>query len=417
MGQVAGPSEVALPLDVAAIRKDFPILARQVHGKPLIYLDNAATTQKPRPVLEAVESFYEEICSNVHRGVHDLSGRATLAFEAARGKVQRFLGAREEKGIIFVRGATEGINLVAHSFGRSRLQRGDEIIISTMEHHSNIVPWQILCQEKGTVLKVAPITDSGELRMEAFEKLLGPRTRMVAVVHQSNSLGTINPVKRIVELAHAAGARVLVDGAQAMAHQPVDVTDLDADFYVLSGHKMLAPMGIGVLYGKTDLLEEMPPYQGGGDMIRSVTFSRTTYNDLPHRFEAGTPNVAGAVGLGAAVDYLTAVGLERIARHETVLMDDASLALSDISRLHLVGTAARKGSVVSFVVDGIHPHDIGTILDGQGIAVRTGHHCTQPLMERLGLVATVRASLALYNTRQEVDALVEGVKKVIEVLG
>ncbi len=405
------------PLDVAALREQFPILRRRVHGKPLIYLDNAATTQKPQVVLDAEMRFYTEFCSNVHRGVHDLSGRATAAFESARGKIRRHLGAADDREIVFVRGATEGINLVAHAYGRSQVSEGDEVLVSAMEHHSNIVPWQMLCEEKGARLRVIPINDAGELILEEYEKLLGPRTRMVALVHQSNSLGTVNPVKKMIAMAHAAGSRVLVDGAQALAHHAVDVQDLDADFYVLSGHKVYAPTGIGALYGKADLLREMPPYQGGGDMILSVTFEKTIYNQIPHKFEAGTPNVAGAIGLGAALEFVSGVGLERIAAHEAAVLEHATRALAGLPRVRLIGTARDKASVVSFVVEGIHPHDIGTILDGEGIALRTGHHCTQPVMERYGVPATVRASLALYNTREEIDALVAGLRKVIEVLG
>jgi cysteine desulfurase/selenocysteine lyase len=402
-------------LDVTAVRRDFPILARQVHGRPLVYLDNAATTQKPQAVIDAEMGFYQETCSNVHRGVHELSARATMAFEGARASVRRYLGAADDKEIIFVRGATEGVNLVAQSFGRSRVGAGDEIVITAMEHHSNIVPWQILCQEKGATLKVVPINDDGELLMEEYEKLLGPRTRIVAVVHQSNSLGTLNPVKKIIEMAHAAGARVLVDGAQAAAHRTTEVRDLDADFYVISGHKVYGPTGIGAVYGKAELLEEMPPWQGGGDMILSVTFEKTTYNQLPFKFEAGTPNVAGAIGLGVALDYVSDLGLDRIAAHETELLARATTALAAVPGVRLIGTAKEKASVISFVVDGVHPHDIGTILDGEGVAVRTGHHCTQPIMDRFQVPATVRASLALYNTPQEIESLAAGLHKVIEV--
>jgi cysteine desulfurase/selenocysteine lyase len=402
-------------LDVNAVRRDFPILTRQVHGRPLVYLDNAATTQKPQAVLDAEMSFYRETCSNVHRGVHELSARATTAFEAARSKVRTHLGAADDREIVFVRGATEGVNLVAHSYGRSRVGHGDEIVISAMEHHSNIVPWQLLCQEKGAILRVAPINDDGELLMDEYEKLLGPRTRLVAVVHQSNSLGTLNPVKRIVDMAHAVGARVLVDGAQAAAHRQIDVQDLDADFYVISGHKVYGPTGIGALYGKAELLEEMPPWQGGGDMILSVTFEKTTFNQIPFKFEAGTPNVAGVIGLGAALEYVGGLGLERIAAHENRLLDQATRTLAAIPGVRLIGTAREKASVLSFVLEGVHPHDIGTILDGEGVAVRTGHHCTQPVMDRFHVPATVRASLALYNTGQEVENLAAGLHKVIEV--
>jgi cysteine desulfurase/selenocysteine lyase len=416
-GDASTPVSPAAPasLDLEAVRRDFPLLTQQVHGRPLVYLDNAATTQKPQAVLDAEMRFYRECCSNVHRGVHELSARATAAFEGARGAVRRFLGAADDKEIVFVRGATEGVNLVAQSYGRSRIGTGDEVVISAMEHHSNIVPWQLLCQATGATLRVVPINDDGELRMEEYEKVLGPRTKMVAVVHQSNSLGTVNPVGQIIEMAHAVGARVLVDGAQAVAHRQVDVRELGADFYVLSGHKVYGPTGIGVLYGREELLDEMPPWQGGGDMILSVTFDETTYNHIPFKFEAGTPNVAGAIGLGAALDYVNGVGQARIAAHEARLLADATRRLAEIPQVRLIGTAREKASVLSFVVEGVHPHDIGTILDGEGVAVRTGHHCTQPVMERFGVPATVRASLAMYNTEREVDVLVAGLYKVIEV--
>jgi len=404
-------------LDVQAIRRDFPILTRKVHGHPLVYLDNAATTQKPQAVIDAELGFYREICSNVHRGVHELSGRATEAFESSRGRVRRFLGAAADHEIIFVRGVTEGVNLVAQSWGRANVGPGDEILITAMEHHSNIVPWQMLCQDKGAALKVAPINDAGEVIPEAYASLLGPKTRLVAMVHQSNSLGTINPVKKMIEMAHTAGALTLVDGAQAVAHQNVDVRDLATDFYVMSGHKVYGPTGIGALYGRAELLEAMPPWQGGGDMILSVTFERSTYNQVPFKFEAGTPNVAGAIGLGAAITYLDHVGLVQVSAHEAGLLSYATEVLTAIPDLRIIGTAREKASVVSFVVDDIHPHDIGTILDGEGIALRTGHHCTQPVMDRFGVAATVRASFAMYNTREEVDALAVGLGKVIEVLG
>ncbi len=404
-------------LDVRAIRRDFPILTRQVHGHPLVYLDNAATTQKPQAVIDAELGFYREICSNVHRGVHELSVRATEAFETARGRVRRFLGAADDHEIIFVRGVTEGVNLVAQSWGRANVGPGDEILITAMEHHSNIVPWQMLCQDKGATLKVAPINDAGEVIPEAYAALLGPKTRLVAMVHQSNSLGTVNPVRKMIEMAHVAGALTLVDGAQAVAHRNVDVRDLATDFYVMSGHKVYGPTGIGVLYGRAELLEAMPPWQGGGDMILSVTFERSTYNQVPFKFEAGTPNVAGAIGLGAAIAYLDQVGLELAGAHEAGLLSYATEVLTAIPDLRIIGTAREKASVISFVVDDIHPHDIGTILDGEGIALRTGHHCTQPVMDRFGVAATVRASFAMYNTREEVDALAVGLGKVIEVLG
>ncbi len=403
--------------DVGRIREDFPALHQQVHGKPLVYLDNAATTQKPRPVLEALRRFYESECANVHRGVHTLSQRATEAYERARAIVRRFLNARSEQEIIFVRGTTEAINLVAHSFGRPRLRPGDEILISAMEHHSNIVPWQILCEATGARLRVAPINDEGELLLDEFEKLLSPRTRLVAITHLSNALGTINPVREIIRLAHARGVPVLLDGAQAVAHLKVDVQELDCDFYAFSGHKLYGPTGIGVLYGKAEWLEEMPPYQGGGDMISSVTFEKTTYNRLPYKFEAGTPHIAGAIGLGAAIEYVTTLGLERIAAHERDLLAYATEAISGIPGLRLIGTAREKASILSFTLEGIHPHDLGTILDHEGIAIRAGHHCAQPVMERFGVPATARASFALYNTREEVDALVLALQKAREVFG
>jgi len=401
--------------DVQAIRADFPILQQTVHGKPLVYLDNAATSQKPKAVLEAVERFYTHDNSNVHRGVHLLSERATRAFEQARRRARQFINAPVTREVIFVRGSTEGVNLVAQTYGRQNVGPGDEILISTMEHHSNIVPWQMLCEEKRARLRVIPINDEGEILLDEYEKLLSERTKLVAMVHVSNSLGTINPVNRVIELAHLRGVPVLLDGAQAAPHLRIDVQELGCDFYTVSGHKMFGPSGIGLLYGRTELLDAMPPYQGGGEMIRSVTFEKTTYNRLPHKFEAGTPNISGAVGLGAAMNYITSVGHDAIAAHEHDLLEYATAQLSVIPRVRLVGTARQKASVVSFVIEGIHAHDVGTILDQEGIAVRAGHHCTQPLMERLGLDATARASFAFYNTREEVDALVEGVHKVIEV--
>jgi len=403
--------------DVRRVREDFPALRQQVNGKPLVYLDNAATTQKPRPVLEAIRRFYEEDCSNVHRGVHTLSQRATEAYERARETVRRFLNARSEAEIIFVRGTTEAINLVAHSFGRGYVRAGDEILISAMEHHSNIVPWQILCEETGARLCVAPINDAGELLVEEFERRLTARTRLVAITHLSNALGTIVPVREIIALAHARGIPVLLDGAQAVAHLRVDVQELDCDFYAFSGHKLYGPTGIGVLYGKAEWLEAMPPYQGGGDMISSVTFEKTTYNRLPYKFEAGTPHIAGAIGLGAAIEYVTALGLEAIAAHERELLAYATEAISAIPGVRLIGTAREKASILSFTLEGVHPHDIGTILDQEGIAIRAGHHCAQPVMERFGVPATARVSFALYNTKEEVDALVRAVEKVREVFG
>ena len=406
----AGPA-----FDVSRVRRDFPILAQRVHGKPLVYLDNAATSQKPQSVLDALTRYYTTENSNVHRGIHYLSEQATADYEDARSKVKGLLNASDDREIVFVRGATEGINLVAGSYGRSNVGQGDEVIISAMEHHSNIVPWQILCQERGAYLRVVPMNDDGDLLVDEYERLLGPRTKLVSIVHVSNSLGTINPVRRIIEMAHSRGVPVLVDGAQSAPHMNVDVQELDCDFFVFSGHKLYGPTGIGVLYGKADLLESMPPYQGGGDMIRSVTFEKTTYNALPYRFEAGTPNIAGTIGLGAAVDYVSSIGLENIEAYEHELLDYGTKVLSSISGLRLVGTARKKAGILSFVLDGVHPHDIGTILDSEGIAVRTGHHCTQPVMDRFGIPATARASLAFYNTREEIDALVKGIDKVLEV--
>ena len=405
----------ATSLDVTAIRKDFPILAQQVHGKPLIYLDNAATSQKPKCVIEALTRFYLMDNANIHRGVHQLSERSTQSYEAARCKVQRFLNAANRREIIFVRGATEGINLVAQTYGRTHVSAGDEIVISAMEHHSNIVPWQMLCEEKGAVLRVIPINDRGEVEFDQFEKLLNHRTRLVAVSHVSNALGTINPVREIVNTAHGWNVPVLIDGAQAVPHMKVDVRNLDCDFYVFSGHKVFGPTGIGVLYGKEQLLEDMPPWQGGGDMIRSVTFEKTTYNDLPYKFEAGTPDIAGVIGLGAAIDYLDQIGMDAVAAHEHDLLEYGTRALESISGLRLIGTAREKAGVLSFVIDGVHPHDAGTILDREGVAVRTGHHCAQPVMDRFGVSATTRASLAFYNTREDIDALVAGIQKVKEV--
>ncbi len=409
--------EAVASLDVTRLREDFPILEQKIHGKPLVYLDNAASTQKPRVVLDALRHYYENDNANVHRGVHLLSERATEHYEAARGKVQRFLNAAEAREVIFVRGTTEAINLVAGTFGRKNVQAGDEIVLTAMEHHSNIVPWQMLCDEKGARLRVAPITDAGELILEEFEQLLNPRTRLVSVVHVSNTLGTVNPVRPIIEMARRRGIPVLLDGAQAVPHLRVDVRELDCDFYAFSGHKLYGPTGVGVLYGKARLLEAMPPYQGGGDMISSVTFEKTTYNVLPYKFEAGTPNVAGVIGLGAAIDYVNEVGLDNIAAHEHDLLRYATAALNAIPDVRILGTARHKAGAISFVVDGIHPHDIGTILDQEGIAIRTGHHCTQPLMDRFGVPATARAALALYNTREEIDALVRGIHKVKEVFG
>jgi cysteine desulfurase/selenocysteine lyase len=407
----------ALPLDIDRIRDDFPGLNQKIHGHPLVYLDNAATTQKPIAVMETLRRYYELDSANVHRGVHLISQRATEQFEAARVKVKDFIGAAESREIVFTRGTTDAINLVATSFGRQNIQAGDEVVITHMEHHSNIVPWQMLCEEKGAVLKVVPINDDGELLLDKFEELLSPRTKIVSVVHVSNTLGTVNLVRRIVEMAHARGIPVLLDGAQAVPHIQVNVQQLDCDFYAFSGHKLYGPTGVGVLYGKAHLLEAMPPYQGGGDMIRSVTFEKTTYNDLPYKFEAGTPNMAGVVGLGAAIDYLNEIDLEAVAAYEHDLLIYATESLNAIPGVRIIGTARERAGAISFVLKDIHPHDIGTILDQLGIALRTGHHCTQPLMHRFGVPATARAALAFYNTREEIDALVRGIYKVKEVFG
>ncbi len=404
-------------LDPAKIRADFPILDQSIHGKPLVYLDNAASTHKPKAVIDCLRKVYEEDYSNVHRGVHTLSQRCTELFEAAREKVQRFLNAKHSHEIIFVRGTTEAINLVAQSYGRSKIGAGDEILITAMEHHSNIVPWQMLCEQTGAVLKVAPIDLRGELRMDEFERALSDRTKLVSVVHMSNALGTINPVEDIIALAHARGVPVLLDGAQAAPHMAVDVQALDCDFYALSGHKLYGPSGIGVLYGKEKLLNAMPPYQGGGDMIRRVTFEKTEYNALPYKFEAGTPNIADAIALGAALDYLDSVSLAAVADHEARLLEYATERALSIPGLSLVGTAAHKGAILAFTLDRIHPHDIGTILDHLGIAVRAGHHCAMPVMDFFGVPATARASFGLYNTFEEVDALIDGIRQVIKVFG
>jgi cysteine desulfurase/selenocysteine lyase len=411
----ASPSRAASPLDVEAVRAQFPILKATVHGKPLVYLDNAASVQKPVVVIESDRRLYEEYYANVHRGVHTLSMKATDAYEGARLKVQRFLGAASPKEVVFTRGSTESINLVAQSYGRANVGPGDEVLITGLEHHSNIVPWQMLCEEKGARLRVARIDDRGEVDLEEFERLLSPRTRMVAVAHVSNALGTINPVARMARLAHAHGAPLLVDGAQAAPHRAVDVTELGCDFYAFSSHKVYGPSGVGALYGRLALLEAMPPWQGGGDMILSVTFEKTTYNELPYKFEAGTPNIAGGIGLGAALDWLTALGLDRVAAHEQALLEYGTQALLSVPGVRLVGTARDKAAVLSFVMEGVHPHDIGTVLDYEGVAVRTGHHCAQPVMDRFSIPATARASLAAYNTRAEIDVLVRGLHKVREV--
>jgi len=402
-------------LDVERVRADFPILQQKVHAKPLVYLDNAATSQKPRAVIEAITRYYEGTNANIHRGVHFLSEHATEEYEAGRRVAQGFLNAASPSEIIFVRGTTEGINLVAQSYGRAHIQAGDEILITDMEHHSNIVPWQILCDERSAKLRVAPINDRGELILEDFANLLGPKTKLVAVTHVSNALGTINPIRRIVEMAHGRGVPVLVDGAQAVPHLKVDVQALDCDFYAFSGHKVYGPTGIGVLYGKAALLDAMPPYQGGGDMIISVSFEKTIYNKLPYKFEAGTPDIAGVIGLGAALKYVEGLGIENIGAYENEVVSYATAAVSAIPGIRLIGTAREKASVLSFVLDNIHPHDIGTILDQEGIAIRTGHHCSQPVMKRFGIAATARASFAVYNTKDEADALVRGIEKVREV--
>jgi cysteine desulfurase/selenocysteine lyase len=419
MSAVLGPAKAVAggPYDVAEVRRDFPALHQSVRGKPLVYLDNGATTQKPRAVIEAEVGFYERDCANVHRGVHTLSERATRAFDEAREAARRFVNARSVREVVFVRGATEAINLVAQSYCRERVGEGDEILITELEHHANIVPWQLVCQQTGAVLKVVPISDAGEVDLEALERMLGPRTRIFAVAHVSNALGTVNPVRAMVKAAHAKGVPVLVDGAQAAPHIRIDVQDLDCDFYVFSGHKVYGPTGIGVLYGREALLEEMPPYQGGGEMIRRVTFERSQYAPLPLKFEAGTPNVAGAIGLRAALEYVIGLGLARIAAYEHALLEQATAALATVPGLRIVGTAREKASLVSFVLEGVHPHDVGTILDHQGIAVRTGHHCAMPVMDHFCVPATTRASFGLYNTGEEVDALVAGLHKVREVLG
>jgi cysteine desulfurase/selenocysteine lyase len=401
--------------DAVRAREDFPILKRKVHGRPLVYLDNANTTQKPHAVIDTERDVYERYYANVHRGVHQLSVEVGEAYEKTRGTVQRFLNARESREIVFVRGTTEAINLVARSLSRTRFKAGDEVLISHMEHHSNIVPWQILRDEMGLVLKVAPISDRGEIFLDDFGKLISPKTKLVSVGHVSNALGTVNPVKKIIEMAHAHGIPVLLDGAQGAPHVPVDVQALDCDFYAFSGHKIYGPSGIGVLYGKASLLEEMPPYQGGGDMILSVTFEKTVYNEIPYKFEAGTPNIAGTIALGAALDYLTSLGLSAVAAHEDALLHYGEERLLEIQGLKLVGTAAHRAGVLSFVVDGVHPHDLGTVLDYEGVAIRTGHHCAQPVMDRFSVPATSRASVGLYNVRQEIDALVQGIRKAQEM--
>ena len=403
---------VAPSFDVRRIREDFPILKQKMHGKPLVYLDNAATSQKPQAVIDALMQYYTQYNANIHRGVYLLSERSTQAYEDARVKLQNFLNAADHREIVYVRGSTEGINLVAQTWGRQHIGSGDEILITAMEHHSNIVPWQILCEEKGARLRVGPINDRGELILDEFERLINDRTRLVAVAHVSNALGTINPVKQIVQMAHARNIPVLVDGAQAAPHLKIDVRALDCDFYAISGHKLFGPTGIGALYGKAALLESMPPFQGGGDMILSVTFEKTIYNHIPNKFEAGTPNIAAAIGWGAAIDYLTQIGMENISSYEHALLTYATEAIGQIPGVRLIGTAREKAGVLSFVIEGVHPHDVGTVLDQEGIAVRTGHHCAQPVMERFGVPATVRASLAFYNTKQEINALAAGIQHV-----
>lgn len=397
--------------------QDFPILARQVRGQRLVYLDNGATTQKPRQVIEAESRFYSESNANIHRGVHWLSQHATDLYEAGRKTVKRFLNASRDEEIIFTRGTTESINLVAQSWGRANLTAGDEVLVTAMEHHSNIVPWRLLCKQTGAVLKVIPMNERGELLMDDYEQLLGPRTRLVCVAHVSNALGTINPIGDIVRLAHSAGALVLVDGAQAVAHQPVDVQALGCDFYAFSAHKLYGPTGIGVLYGRHELLQAMPPWQGGGDMILTVSFEGSTYADVPQRFEAGTPNIAGVVGMAAAIDYVQSIGLDRIAAHENQLLDLATEQLSDLPGVRFIGTAKRKAGIISFVIDGIHPHDLGTILDMEGVAIRAGHHCAMPIMTQFGISGTARASLALYNTADDISALTRAVQKAQSMFG
>ena len=401
--------------DVERIRAEFPILAQEVNGRPLVYLDNGATSQKPQRVIDAIRRYYESDNANIHRGLHALSERATNAYEGARDTVRAFLNAVDRREIVFVRGATEGLNLVAQSWARPRLGPGDDVVITTMEHHSNIVPWQIVCRQTGARLRVAPIHDSGELDMEAFTNLVSERTRIVAVAHVSNALGTVNPVAEIVQTAHAAGAVVVLDGAQAAAHGAVDVRALGCDFYVLSSHKCYGPTGMGVLYGRADLLEETEPYQGGGDMIRTVSFEESTWNDLPYKFEAGTPHIAGAIGLGSAVEFMTELGLDAIAAHEHDVLEYATEALDEMDGIRIIGTAREKAGILSFVVEGVHPHDVGTIVDRHGVAIRAGHHCAMPLMRRYGVPATSRASLALYNTRADIDALMESLRKVKDI--
>lgn len=403
--------------DVERVRAEFPILQERIHGKPLIYLDNANTTQKPRRVLEAIQRFYTQQNANIHRATHLLSERATAAYDEAREKVRRFLNARTFEEIVFVRNATEGVNLIAQTFGRRFVGEGDEILISAMEHHANIVPWQMLCEEKGAKLRVIPITAEGDLVLEDAEKLIGPRTKLVGIVHMSNVIGTINPVEELIRIAHAKGVPVLVDGAQSAYHMPIDVQAMDCDFFVFSGHKLYGPTGIGVLYAKREILETLPPWMGGGDMILSVTFEKTIYNEIPYRFEAGTPHIAGAVGLGAAIDFLDQLGLDNIAAYEARLTEYAARRLEEVPKLRRIGKPQRYATVFSFMLGDIHPHDVGTFLDRDGIAVRTGQHCAHPLLQCFGVPATVRVSLACYNTMEEIDALVESLKQTVEVFG
>ncbi len=401
--------------DAERVRADFPVLQQLVNGKPLVYLDNGATSQKPQAVIDELVRYYSTENANVHRGVHTLSQNATEDYEGARAKVKRLLNAADDHEIIFTRGTTDSINMVAQSYGRQNIGPGDEIIVSNMEHHSNIVPWQMLCEEKGSVLRVVPIDDAGELLMDEYERMLSPRTKLVSITQVSNALGTILPVEQIIDMAHAQGVPVMLDGAQAVPHMAVDVRKLDCDFYAFSGHKIFGPTGIGILYGKAELLDAMPPVQGGGDMIKSVTFEKTIYNDLPYKFEAGTPNIAGAIGLGAALDYVQAVGYEAFGAYEEELLEYGTKALESIGGLRIIGTSPRKAGILSFVIDNIHPHDIGTILDAEGVAIRTGHHCAQPVMQRFQIPATARASLAMYNTTEDIDALVKAIDRVIEV--
>lgn len=403
-------------LDIAAVRQEFPILNRQVKGRPLIYFDNAATSQKPRQVIEALVQYYSNLNANIHRGIHTLAEEATASFELTRDAVRSFIGAGSREEIIFTRGTTESINLVAYSWGRKNIQAGDEIIVSTMEHHSNIVPWQLLCEEKKALLKIIPVNDAGELVMEEYEKLLGPKTRLVSIVHVSNALGTVNPVNKIISMAHAAGAVVLVDGAQSAVHLDIDVQEMDCDFFAFSAHKLYGPTGVGVLYGRREILDSMPPFQGGGEMIKEVSFGKTTFNDLPYKFEAGTPNIADVIAFRSAIEFIKSTGKEKIRRHEQDLLEYAQLELLKIPGLSIIGRAREKVSVISFVLDGAHPQDIGILLDNRGIAVRTGHHCAQPLMDRFCIPGTARASFAVYNTRHEIDELVKGLHRVVKIL-